>query len=86
MVLLFQTGTASLLLACSQFSTLSSHSLLTWGPGISYTCMCICMYIIVTMYSSNTVYRMWGYLQVVDNVAKKSMQEAVDEVSALPGI
>ena len=54
--------------------------------GTSYILrgMCMCMYIIVTMYSRNTVYRTCGYLRVVDDVAKKSMQEAVDEVRALP--
>ena len=36
------------------------------------------------MFALHTVYRTCGYLQLVQEVASKSMQEAVDEVHALP--
>ena len=36
------------------------------------------------MFTLHTVYRTCGYLRLVQEVAGKSMQEAVDEVRALP--
>ena len=73
------------MLACFQSSTLSSQFADLGVIGASNTAGYMYVYIYhCQYYGRNTVYRMCGYFWVVDNVAKKSMQEAVDEAHTLP--